>query len=142
MPRHFDRLPPRSPNGFALQPPSYSYPIDYRGSWSGELTVSMLDTDKRHFAFAPGETQQTLLKPGIKGTCSLTFYERSTNKIELRPAEVVSSDMNSVPNQVKSLANAAFLGLFCLREPIGADISPVWQSGQISGKNNTGRRAR
>ena len=70
---------------------SDTYPIELRGSWSGELTIVSSGFDKAYFEFDRVEAnrQVQLLKPGIRGFSTVTFYKGPGNKTELEPCHIV-----------------------------------------------------
>lgn len=94
-----------------------AYPMDYRGSWSGELTVFSANFDKTYFARDPEEArkEQQMMRPGTKGQYTVTFYQGSNNKIEMQPSQVVFQTTESMASQMQLMARtspglSAFMG--------------------------------
>lgn len=67
-----------------------SYPIDYRGSWTGELTINSVNFDPTYFQWSPAVAQKEarIMRPGMRGSCTVTFYEGRNNKIQAEPTQV------------------------------------------------------
>ena len=67
-----------------------SFPLDYLGQWSGEMTISTFACDEAFYRFDPVEAkkQEQLLAPGTKGTCSVTFFVNGEKKIDMLTTDV------------------------------------------------------
>lgn len=80
-----------------------SFPSDWRGTWSGDMTITTVDFDPRSYEFDPAETekQKKMASPGTQGRCSVTFYEGSNNATEVKPTQVVFS--KSITEAVQSM---------------------------------------
>lgn len=95
-----------------------SFPIDFRGTWSGELTVYTANWDKSYWEFdrAEADKESSLLKPGTRGRVSVTFYQGSSNKTELQPCEVVFTSTVSAAEQMatmrKMMGNSPMSSMF------------------------------
>lgn len=87
-----------------------SFPKDFRGTWSGILTVSKVDYDPSYADFDPDEArkQQELVKVGISGKVSVSFYQGSGNKTEVQPTQVVFSTTVNAAQQMKDMANSQY----------------------------------
>ncbi|MBX9690563.1 MAG: hypothetical protein K2X27_27855 [Candidatus Obscuribacterales bacterium] len=85
-----------------------SFPIDWRGTWSGKLVVHLVNFDQRYFDFDPQEAQkqQDLLKVGTTGNCSVTFYQGSGSKVEMKPTQVTFSTTVNAAEQMKQMSNS------------------------------------
>ncbi len=68
-----------------------SFPVDYRGTWSGNLTVWQAQFDPICWQIDPEEVNRTraLIKPGAIGQASFQFRNDAGNKISLEPTQVV-----------------------------------------------------
>lgn len=68
-----------------------TYPVDLRGTWSGELTIVSSSFDKAYFEFdrVEAERQVQLLRTGIRGLCTVSFYKGANDKTELQPCRIV-----------------------------------------------------
>lgn len=86
-----------------------SFPIDYRGTWSGELTVWNANFDKSYWEFDPDEAnkESQLLRRGTKGRCGVTFYEGANKRIELQPCEVVFTTTVNAADEMKQMMGAS-----------------------------------
>lgn len=83
-----------------------SFPSNWRGTWSGDMTITMVDFDPRSYEFDPAETekQKKMATPGTQGRCSVTFYEGSNNSTEVKPTQVVFS--KSMTEAVQSMSDS------------------------------------
>ncbi len=88
-----------------------SYPIDYRGSWTGEMTINSVNFDPSYFQFdrAAAEKEARLMKPGLRGRCTVTFFQDSSNKIQAEPTQVLFSGTDSYADQLKVMGGAGAL---------------------------------
>jgi len=116
-------------------PPPPAFPTDWVGTWSGEMTVNMTDCDPRNFDFdrAEAEKQQKMLKTGIKGNCSVTFFRADNNKIAVKPTQVFFTTTESLAEATKTLANSQYAGM--LGGAANADAmasNPMFASMQIN----------
>ena len=70
-----------------------SFPIDWRGDWSGTLTVHAAVFDPIRWQFDPQEAnrERELLRPGTQGTVTFRFSTGKSGQIRLEPASVVFS---------------------------------------------------
>ncbi|MBX9685433.1 MAG: hypothetical protein K2X27_01950 [Candidatus Obscuribacterales bacterium] len=77
-----------------------SYPTDFRGTWTGELTISSCSFDKSFWEFDPAEAdeQSELLRAGIRGRCSVTFYKGKGEETELEPCSVIFAKVSQTAN--------------------------------------------
>lgn len=80
------KTPPKTLSGSAVQ----SFPMDFRGTWSGDLQVYSFNYDKTAWEFDRAETlkEYQILRPGTKGRTTATFYQTG-NKIALQPCQVI-----------------------------------------------------
>lgn len=104
-----------------------SYPVDFRGTWSGELTIfsSTFAPIRWEFDRAEADREYKLMRPGTKGQCTVTFYQGNNNAIQLEPCEVVfTTTMDS--KQLKNQMQQMFGGLFS-----GAGGGPSMISAQV-----------
>lgn len=85
-----------------------SFPIDYVGNWTGQLNVQLVNFDRSYYDFdrAEAEKQERLIKPGIDGKCTVSFYRGSNNKIQVRPTQVVFTIMTNLADEAKDLSNS------------------------------------
>ncbi len=85
-----------------------AYPIDFRGQWSGELTVWDARFDPSYFQFdrAEAEKESQLLKRGTKGNLTANFYQ-SIKGIELQPCEAVFQGTDSFSDQLKMMGGSS-----------------------------------
>jgi hypothetical protein len=69
-----------------------SYPIDWRGSWSGTLKVHAVQMDPIRWKIDPAEAskEQELIRPGTVGQVSFEFSQNGT-AITLKPTHVLFS---------------------------------------------------
>lgn len=83
-----------------------SFPSNWRGTWSGDMTITMVDFDQRSYEFDPAEAekQKKMATPGTQGRCSVTFYEGSNNSTEVKPTQVVFS--KSMTEAVQSMSDS------------------------------------
>ncbi|MBY0357397.1 MAG: hypothetical protein K2W82_05285 [Candidatus Obscuribacterales bacterium] len=94
-----------------------SYPIDFRGTWSGELTIFSANFSPVRWEFDRAETEKEvrLMKPGTKGQCTVNFYQGNNNSIQLEPCEVIfyaTTNSGEMNNQMKQLFGNSSLGSF------------------------------
>ena len=82
-----------------------TYPVDFRGSWSGEVTINSSNFDPSYFASSPEESRKesTMMKPGTKGQYNVTFYQDRFNKIQMQPSQIVFQGSESMGSQMKIL---------------------------------------
>ncbi len=75
-----------------------SFPIDYRGTWSGELTLNSVNFDPSYFSWSPevANKEARMMRPGMKGSCSITFYQGANNKIAAEPSQVLFQAMDTL----------------------------------------------
>lgn len=75
-----------------------SFPIDYRGTWSGDLTINSVNFDPSYFAWSPevANKEARMMRPGMKGSCSITFYQGANNKIAAEPTQVNFQAMDTL----------------------------------------------
>lgn len=80
------KTPPKTLSGSAVQ----SFPMDFRGTWTGDLQVYSFNYDKTAWEFDRAETlkEYQILRPGTKGRTTATFYQTGT-KIALQPCQVI-----------------------------------------------------
>jgi hypothetical protein len=85
-----------------------AYPMDYRGSWSGEITINSSNFDPVYYQYDAAEARREaeLLRPGTKGRYTVTFYQGANNKIEMQPSQVIFQGTDTMGNQLKVLAKA------------------------------------
>lgn len=85
-----------------------SFPTDFRGTWTGMLTVNLVDFDQSYYDFdrAEAEKQASLIKPGIQGKCSVSFYQGSNDKIQVKPTQVVFTIMRNLADEARDLGNS------------------------------------
>ena len=67
-----------------------TFPIDYRGTWSGELTLNSANYDPGYFQVdrATAEKEARMMRPGMRGSFGITFYQGNDNKIQAQPSQV------------------------------------------------------
>ena len=104
-----DKTPAKALSGNVTQ----SFPMDFRGTWSGELTVFSFNFDKTAWEFDRAETykEYQILKPGTKGRTSVTFYQNQ-NKIQLEPSQVVFNGSLSDSSAMSQMKDSPLAGLF------------------------------
>lgn len=75
-----------------------TFPIDYRGSWTGELTINSANFDPSYFQWNPAvaEKEARFMQRGNKGTCTVTFYQGANNKIQAEPSQVLFQGTDTV----------------------------------------------
>ncbi len=85
-----------------------AFPIDFRGQWSGELTIWDSRMDPSYFQFDRDEAEKEsqLLKRGTKGNIVANFYQ-SARGIELQPCEVVFHGTDNLSDQMKMMGGSA-----------------------------------
>lgn len=68
-----------------------SFPVDYRGTWGGNLTVWQAQFDPICWQIDPEEVNRTraLIKPNSVGQVNFQFRNDARGKIDLEPAQVV-----------------------------------------------------
>lgn len=81
------------------------FPDDYRGSWSGQITINSANYDPAYFLFDAQEAKKEaeMLKPGTKGNYTVNFYLGSNNKIQMQPSQVMFTGVDTMGNQLKVL---------------------------------------
>jgi hypothetical protein len=84
-----------------------SFPVDFRGVWSGTLTIHTAQFDKTRFEFDADEAaeEQRVLRPGRQGSVSFNFYQGSGNHIALEPAQIYFSVPMGQTAQGSQMAN-------------------------------------
>lgn len=85
-----------------------SYPIDFLGTWSGELTIFSSTFAPIRFEFdrSEAEKEHRLMRPGTKGQCSVTFYRGNSGNTQLEPCEVTfttTMDSGAMRNQMRQM---------------------------------------
>ena len=82
-----------------------SYPVDYRGGWSGEVTINSSNFDPAYFQYDAAEARREaeLLRPGTKGRYTVTFYQGNNNQIQMQPSQVMFQGVDTMSNQLKVL---------------------------------------
>lgn len=67
-----------------------SYPIDYRGSWTGDLTINSVNFDPMYYQWdrAEAEKEARMVRPGMRGRCTVNFFQGSDNRIQAEPTQV------------------------------------------------------
>jgi hypothetical protein len=95
------------------------FPIDYRGNWTGQLRVNLVNIDPSYYDFdrAEAEKQARMITPGISGKCTVSFYQGSNNKVQVRPTQVVFTVMANLAEEAKDLNLA--------NSPLGAMLGNV-----------------
>ncbi|MBX9725343.1 MAG: hypothetical protein K2X81_28335 [Candidatus Obscuribacterales bacterium] len=88
-----------------------AFPIDFRGQWSGELTIWDSRTDPSYFQFdrAEAEKESQLLRRGTKGNIVANFYQAAKG-IELQPCEVVFQGTDNLSDQMKMMGGSGGAG--------------------------------
>ena len=87
---------------------SKSFPVDFIGNWSGELTVHSFSCDKTFFDFDPVEArkQRNLLQAGTRGNCSVIFFRGKDNETQMLPCAVAFASRTALaaglPDQAQS----------------------------------------
>lgn len=74
-----------------------SFPMDWRGQWSGPLKVwtSVFDKIKWEFDAKEAAKEQALMRPGTQGQVTFNFSVNNAGKVRLEPAKVVFTAMMS-----------------------------------------------
>jgi hypothetical protein len=102
------------------------YPMDYRGSWSGQVTVNSANFDPAYFEMDAAEARKEseLLRPGIKGSYSVTFYQGNNNRIQMQPSQVVFQGSDTMGNQMKLLGKSdpRLKGMMGANNPLMANM--------------------
>ncbi len=104
-----------------------SFPFDYRGTWSGVLTVTDVKFDPRFYEIdrEEAEKQAHMIVRGLNGNCAVTFYQGPNNKIAVKPTQVYFKVQDTVGEQMKMMQGSplgAMLGAF------GGDNSAMMQN--------------
>jgi len=96
---------------------AYSYPVDWRGVWSGTLKVWSAQFDPLRFKFDAQEArrEKELMTRGTEGQVSFEFSEGPDKRVTLKPTQVIFSrpaegrryaDAVQGLNELGSLGNA------------------------------------
>ena len=111
--------PPKTLSGSAVQ----TFPMDFRGTWSGDLQVYSFNYDKTAWEFDRDETlkEYQILRPGTKGRTTATFYQTGT-KIALQPCQVIFQGVMSGQDMMKQMQGSQGAGLNALFGGNGANI--------------------
>ena len=123
-----------------------SFPVDWRGSWSGSLKVWTNQFDPVAFDFDPEETQevQRVMAPGQAASVTFTFFQQN-NQIALQPAQMVFPPRKDTPmarqmqQQIQNSPLAQMLG--SQGGQLLAEMSagtPVFVLGDLAGVGVTG----
>jgi hypothetical protein len=70
-----------------------SFPVNWRGTWSGKLKIWSAQFDRIRWQFDPAEAnkERELMTPGTEGSVSFTFSNDPSGRIALRPTQVIFS---------------------------------------------------
>lgn len=70
-----------------------SFPVNWRGTWSGKLKIWSARFDRIRWQFDPEEAtkERELMTPGTQGSVSFTFTNVATGGLSLRPTQVIFS---------------------------------------------------
>ncbi len=103
------KSPPKTLSGSAVQ----SFPMDYRGTWSGDLQVYSFNYDKTAWEFDRAEIlkEYQILRPGTKGRTTATFYQTGT-KIALEPCSVIFQGSMSGQEMMSQMQGSPLNALF------------------------------
>jgi hypothetical protein len=87
-------------------------PDDFTGSWSGDMTVSMVDFGSNMFNFdrAEAEQQQRLITQGRQGRCTVSFTKMG-DRVEMQPTQIVFSAPISQAIQEMGQGNSTIAAL-------------------------------
>lgn len=90
-----------------------SFPINFRGTWTGPLTIEIADESSSYVDWdrAQAEKQAQLLKPGTVGKCTVNFYQGSGDRVEVQPTNVMFRTTVSLAEGIKSMGNSPFAGM-------------------------------
>ncbi|MBX9685435.1 MAG: hypothetical protein K2X27_01960 [Candidatus Obscuribacterales bacterium] len=91
-----------------------SYPVDYRGSWSGTMNLWSANFDKSYFEFdrAEAEKEMRWMRPGNKGQVTVNFYQTANNRVAAQPCEVFFTAMDSAADQMKIMQGTPMGAMF------------------------------
>lgn len=70
---------------------SGSFPVDWRGTWGGQLKVWSVSYSPVRYQFDQEEARREteLLKPGTAGNVTFTFDQSAAGRVSLAPAQVI-----------------------------------------------------
>lgn len=85
-----------------------NYPIDYIGSWAGDLTVYTSSFDKTYYQRDPDEVRKEsqIMRSGAKGQYSVTFYQGNDRRITMQPSQVIFTTTESMGSQMQLLSKS------------------------------------
>lgn len=81
-----------------------AYPMDFRGTWSGTLTIfsRAFAPSRWQFDAAEADKEYKIMTPGRQGQTTITFYQRG-NGTYMEPCQVVFSGTTSMSEMSQSL---------------------------------------
>ncbi len=92
-----------------------SYPMDFRGTWAGTLTIFNRTYAPLRFQLdkAEAEKESRILTPGRTGQVSLTFYQKPDRSVTMEPCQVIFTSTTSMADATHGLGmNAAQAAMF------------------------------
>lgn len=104
-----DKKTPKALSGAITQ----TFPMDFRGTWSGDLQVYSFNYDRTAWEFDREETMKEyqILKPGTKGRTTATFYQVGS-KIALEPCQVIFQGTMSGQEVMSQMQNSPLAAMF------------------------------
>ena len=82
-----------------------AYPMDFRGTWSGNLTIYNRTFDPSRWQFDPAEANKEykIMSPGQSGQTTITFYQRPDKSCYMEPCQVLFSSTQSMSEMSQNL---------------------------------------
>ncbi|MBX9720053.1 MAG: hypothetical protein K2X81_01555, partial [Candidatus Obscuribacterales bacterium] len=107
------QTPTQTLTSMVSKSPPPSFPTDYRGTFSGDLTIQQVNFDPTYFEFDKAEAtkQAKIITVGRQGRCSATFYQGNSGKIELKPTNVTFSVMLNAAEEIKDMGDSPLTAL-------------------------------
>lgn len=104
-----------------------NYPVDYIGSWAGDLTVYTSSFDRTYFQRDPEEAKKEsqIMRSGAKGQYSVTFYQGNNNRIQMQPSQVIFNTTESMGSQMQLLSKSqpGLGAMFGANNPMAASMA-------------------